>query len=514
MLLLEAGGSDRSITIDMPASAPLAARDPRYGWGYVSEPEPHLEGRRILAHRGRVLGGSSSINGMVANRGNPRDYDRWADEGLTDWTFAHCLPYFRKSETFDRGANAWRGDSGPQHIETCPAGHPYDQAFLKAGEEAGYHVTDDQNGERHEGFHVAQSFTREGRRWSTASGHLRPALGRPNLDVRTNALAHRIVFDGTRAVGVDVESGGSVSRFEARREVIVSGGAINSPQILLLSGVGDPAHLAEHGIAPVADVPGVGRNLEDHMIVEVSYTERRPLSVSRRFRGWRRAMLGLEWLLLKRGTGASTLSETGCFFASSDAADYCDLQHEFYAMSAFSGAGEANVAPGFMFSMGIMRPRSRGRVWLRSADPCDHPAILFNYLDHEDDRRAMAEGLRRTRTMARQPAFDPWRGEELLPGSDVDSDAEILAWLRECGSTEYHPCSTCRMGTDDGSVTDHAGRVHGTEGLRVVDASIMPHNVTANLNAPVLMIAEKLADAIAGHPPLNPSAAPVHRPGP
>ncbi len=512
VLLLEAGGSDRSIAVNMPAAAPLAARDPRFGWGYVSEPEPHLKGRSVLAHRGRVLGGSSSINGMVANRGNPRDYDQWASEGLADWSYAHCLPYFRKSETFDRGGDAWRGDRGQQHIETCPANHPYDQAFLKAGEEAGYHVTEDQNGQHHEGFHVAQSFTHEGRRWSAAAGFLKPVLGRPNLTVLTNSLVHRIAFDGRRAVGVDAEVKGNTCRLEADREVIVSGGAINSPQILLLSGIGDPVHLAEHGIALVAEVPDVGCHLEDHMIVEVSYAEKKPLSVSHRLKGWRRYRLGLEWMLLKRGVGASTLSETGCFFASSDAVDYCDLQHEFYAMTAFSGAGQANVASGFMFSMGIMRPRSRGQVWLKSANPRHHPAILFNYLDHEDDRKVMADGLRRTRVMAAQPAFDPWRGEELLPGKDVQSDEDILAWLGEEGTTEYHPCSTCRMGTGDNSVTDHTGKVHGTEALRVIDASIMPHNVTANLNAPVLMIAEKLADVIAGRTPLEPSDAPVHRP--
>ncbi|MDE0046335.1 MAG: choline dehydrogenase [bacterium] len=513
VLLLEAGGSDRALAIAMPAAAPLAARDPRFGWGYVGEPEPGLGGRGVLAHRGRVVGGSSSINGMVANRGNPLDYDQWVVEGLADWSFAHCLPYFRKSEAFDRGADSWRGGSGPQHIETCRADHPYDQAFLKAGEEAGYAVTGDQNGHRHEGFHVAQSFTRQGRRWSAASAFLKPALGRANLELVTGALVHRIVFDGRRAVGVEAETAGGVTRFEADREVIVSGGAINSPQILLLSGVGDPAHLAEHGIPLVADVPDVGRNLEDHLIAQVSYREKRPLSASHRFTGWRKLATGLEWLVTKRGPGASTLTETGCFFASSEAADYCDLQHEFYAMTGYFGGDHASVDPGFMFSMGLMRPRSRGRIWLKSADPRQHPAILFNHLDHEDDRRAMTEGLKRTRTMAAQPAFDPWRGEETIPGRHVQSDADILAWLAEEGTTEFHPCSSCRMGTGDDSVTDHEGRVHGTEALRVVDASIMPHNVTANLNAPVLMLAEKIADAVAGKTPLPADEAPVHRPG-
>jgi len=513
VLLLEAGGHDRHLTVSMPAAAPLAARDKRFDWGYVSEPEPHLNGRRILEHRGRLIGGSSSVNGMVANRGNPRDYDQWASEGLDTWSFAHCLPYFRKMETFDRGGDAWRGDRGLQHIETCPAEHPYDQAFLRAGEQAGYHVTDDQNGQHQEGFHVAQSFTFKGRRWSAASGFLAPAFSRPNLTVLQDTLAHRIVFDGRRAVGVEAEREGQARRYEADREVLVCGGAINSPQFLMLSGVGDPEHLGEHGIDVVADVPSVGRHLEDHMIVEISYAEKTPLSVSHQLQGLKRYKLGLEWLTLKTGVGTSILTETGCFFASSENADYCDLQHEFYAMTAYMGAAEANVAPGFMFSMGIMRPESRGRITLKSADPRQHPAILFNYLDAEADRQVMIDGLKRTREMAAQPAFDAHRGEEMLPGKDVQSDEEILAWLRDAGDTEYHPCSTCRMGTGDDSVTDQTGRVHETEGLRVIDASIMPHNVTANLNAPALMIAEKLADVVAGHDPLPPSDAPVHRPG-
>ena len=507
VLLIEAGGPDRGLAISMPAAAALAARDPRFGWGYVSEPEPFLGGRRINARRGRVVGGSSTINGMVANRGNARDYDEWASEGLDDWSFAHCLPYFRKSETFDRGGNSWRGDTGPQFIETCPAQHVYDQAFLKAGEEAGYHVTEDQNGALHEGFHVAQSFTHRGRRWSAASGYLKPVLSRPNLTVMNRTLVHRIAFEGRRAVGVKVESGGDVRLLEAEREVIVAGGAINSPQLLLLSGVGHPDHLAEHGIPLVAEVPHVGHGLEDHMIVEIAHRERRPLSVSHHLKGLRRAGTGLAWLLAKRGAGRSTLCETGAFFSSSPDAPYCDIQHEFYAMTGYSGAEEANVAPGFMFSMGIMRPKSRGRVWLKSGDPRQAPAIVFNYLQHDHDANVMTKALGRTREMARQPAFEPWSAGESMPGDDVQSTAEIRAWLAATGSTEYHPSSTCRMGTGDDSVTDHQGRVHGTEALRVIDASIMPHNVTANLNAPVLMIAEKLADTVRGHKPKEPSDA-------
>ncbi len=504
VLLLEAGGEDRSMLIDMPAAAALVARNDRFNWGYVGEPEPYLDNRQILEHRGRVLGGSSSINGLVANRGNRRDYDGWAQDGLSDWSYAHCLPYFRKMETFDRGANAWRGGDGPQRIETCPADHPLDRAFLAAGKEAGYAITDDQNGEHHEGFHVAQSFTRNGMRWSTSAGYLKPIRGRANLTVQTGALVHSVLTSNRRAVGVEVEREGDVARVEAGREVILCGGAINSPQLLLLSGIGDVEHLRQHDITMVADVPAVGRNLEDHLIVPVQYGAPSRVSPAHKFKGLGKYRVGLEWLLFKTGLGASTFCETGCFFKSSDEAAYADLQHEFYPVVAQMGDPESNVGEGFMFSMGIMRPKSRGRVQLKSADPRTHPSIVFNYLESPDDREVMINGVRRTREMAAQSAFDHVRTGEIAPGPDVQSDDEILAWLRAEGSTEFHVCSTCRMGTDEISVTDGNGLVHEVEGLRVVDASIMPHNVTANLNAPVIMMAEKLADVIAGKPALPP----------
>ncbi len=506
VLVIEAGANDTNLLIKMPAAAAIAARDMRFGWGYIGEPEPHLDGRRISAARGRVLGGSSSINGMVANRGNPRDYDAWAATGLDSWSYQHCLPYFKKMETFSGGANAWRGGDGPQHIETCPADHALDRAFLAAGRQAGYPFSEDQNGEFHEGFHVAQSFTCRGKRWSTADGYLKPARVRANLTLMTRALVHRVVFSGRRAVGVEVEHAGRIERIEAEREVLLAGGAINSPQLLLLSGIGDPSHLGEHGISVTAEVPAVGRHLEDHLIVPIQYATPRGVSPAHRFKGLGRWRIGLEWLLFKSGLGASTFCETGCFFRSSDDAGYADLQHEFYPVVAQMGEPESNLAEGFMFSMGIMRPGSRGRIALKSADPRAHPSMLFNYLDTEGDRRVMINGLHRTREMAAQSAFDDLRGVEMSPGPGIRSDAEILAWLAAEGTTEFHPCSTCRMGIGDDSVTDGEGRVQGVDGLRVVDASIMPHNVTANLNAPVIMIAEKLAAAITGNPASFPGA--------
>ncbi|MEX2200073.1 MAG: choline dehydrogenase [Dongiaceae bacterium] len=510
VLLLEAGGRDRHLFIHMPASAALAARNPKLIWDYKTDAEPHLDGRIVQEQRGRVIGGSSSVNGMVANRGNPRDYDGWAAQGLADWSFAHCLPYFRKSETFDRGGNDYRGGDGPQHIETCPATNPLDRTFIEAGKEAGYPFTDDQNGRQHEGFHIAQSFTRKGKRWSTADGYLRPALSRPNLALTMGALVHRVLFSGTRAIGVEYAERGAVHRVEADREVILCGGAINSPQTLLLSGIGDAQHLAAHDIPLVAHLPAVGQQLEDHMTVPIQYAARKPVSVARQL-GTRvqRWGIGLQWLLFRNGLGTTNFCETGCFFKSSDDVPYVNLQHEFYALCAFVGASSSNFAEGFMYSMGIMRPASRGWVRLRSANPAEHPTIRFNYLEAESDRREMIDGVRRTREMAAQRTWDELRGEEITPGAPIQTDEEILAWIRTVGSTEYHPTSSCRMGTGEDAVTDRQGRVHGIEALRVIDASIMPNNVTANLNAPVIMIAEKLADMVAGRKPLPPSTAPV-----
>jgi len=498
VLLVEAGGSDQNILIQMPAACALAARDPRFDWGYLGDPEPHCDGRQILEHRGRVLGGSSSINGMVANRGNRRDYDGWASDNLPEWTYEKCLPYFRKLETSDKGASEWRGGDGPQIIETCKATHPLHQAFLKAGEQAGYPFTSDQNGEVHEGFHVAQSFTQKGNRCSTARAYLHPVMSRNNLSVLTNTLTHKVVFDGKQAVAILTESKGEQIRYESDREVILCGGAINSPQLLLLSGVGDPAQLNDHNIATVANVPTVGRNLENHQIAPISYATPKGVSLSHKFRGLGKYRIGLEWLLFKSGIGASTICETGCFFKSSDDVDYVDLQHEFYPLTADMGDVDSNFDDGFMFSMGLMRPESRGHVMLKSSDPKQHPSILYNFFEAEGDRRAMINGVRRTREMAAQSAFDGLRLEELAPGIDVQTDEEIMTWLRATASTEFHPSSTCRMGTDDHSVTDTNGCVHETESLRVIDASIMPHSVTANLNAPTIMIAEKLADVIKG----------------
>ena len=496
VLLIEAGGSDKNFMIQMPAAFAMAARNKKFDWGYLSEPEVKCDNRQILEHRGRVLGGSSSINGMVANRGNPKDYDDWERQGLKNWSYADCLPYFRKMETFDKGANKWRGGDGPQSIETAKANHPLDQAFLKAGRQAGYSFTSDQNGETHEGFHVAQSFTRGGQRCSAARAYLYPVMNRSNLEVVTNCLVNHIEFDGRRAVRVNAEKDGKAILFEAGREIILCCGAINSPQLLMLSGVGRSTHLRDHNISCVADVPAVGENLENHVISAIMYGSPPGISLADQLNGWRKYRVGLQWLLFKNGIGASTMSETGCFFKSSDSVDYVDLQHEFYALTSLINEDISNFGGGFMFSMGLMRPLSKGTIRLKSSNPKVHPELKYNFFSNPIDEKAMIDGLRKTRNMASQAAFDGLRTVETSPGPSVQSDNEISSWLRANASTEYHPCSTCRMGTSENSVTDSNGLVHETEGLRVVDASIMPNNVTANLNAPVLMIAEKLADEI------------------
>ena len=496
VLLIEAGGYDKSILIHMPAAFAMAARHKEFDWGYLSEPESNCKGRQIIEHRGRVLGGSSSVNGMVANRGNPKDYDDWATRGLKGWSFKECLPYFQKMETSDKGPNKWRGGSGPQSIETAKADHPLDQAFLLAGKQAGYDYTEDQNGRMHEGFHVAQSFTRNGKRCSAARAYLHPALKRSNLNVETNCMVNQVQFDGRKAVKVVAEQRGNIVFFEANIEIILCGGAINSPQLLMLSGVGRPNHLKEHGISNIADVPAVGQNLENHVIVAVTYGSPSGVSLAEKLNGWKKYRVALQWLLFKKGIGASTMCETGAFFNSSASADYANIQHEFYALTSLISGNKSNFGGGFMFSMGLMRPKSRGSIKLKSADPKMHPELRYNFFSKGCDELAMIKGVRKTRIIAAQAAFDNLRTKEVSPGISVQSDKEISNWLRANASTEYHPCSTCRMGLDNNSVTNGDGLVYETEGLRVVDASIMPYNVTANLNAPVLMIAEKIADSI------------------
>ena len=511
VLVLEAGGPDSSLLRRIPAALDYALHDDRYNWRYRTDPEPGMDGRRIDCPRGRVIGGSSSINGMMYIRGHPLDFDGWAGNALPQWSFAHCLPYFRKMESHERGGDGWRGRDGPFRVAPARLDHPLDRAFLQAALQAGHPYSEDNNGFQHEGFGRADSNVHRGRRWSVADAWLRPAVRRGKVDVVTRALALRVVFDGRRAAAVEYERRGKVVRAAAAREVILAAGAINSPQLLLLSGVGCPRQLAQHGIATVAEVPGVGCNLQDHLDLKVQVRCKRPVSLWPASRGLGRLAAGAMWLAARRGPAASNLFHVAGYLRSRPDAAWPNLQMTFMALAAsYDGTGGWQ-GHGYQVHLDPMRPTSRGRIRLRSADPRQPPSILFNYLQTENDRREVIDGLRLTREILAQEALRPYDDGELAPGGDVRSDEAILAWARAKGETEYHPVGSCRMGTGDDAVVDGELKVHGTEGLRVVDASIMPAIVAANTQCATIMIAEKAADAIRARPPLAPDRRPFHR---
>lgn len=500
VLVLEAGPSDLSVFVRMPGAQAYPLMDRNRTWRFDTGPEPFLGDRSIMHLRGRMIGGSSSINGMVYVRGNPRDYEAWAAQGLPEWSFAHCLPYFKKLESYDKGADAYRGGSGPVAISTMKAEAPLFQAFLEAGQQAGQVFNADYNGFRQEGVHRHQANVDHGIRASAGRAYLRPALKRGGVELRLNALVGKIRFSGNkRAVGVDYSANGEAHSVEAEREIILCGGAFNSPHILLLSGIGNPEQLSQSGIATVSDVPGVGRSLQDHICAPVSYRAARS-GVSPGFdmnifkMGW----IGAQWLFARKGLGASNLWETGSFFKSRDDVDYVDIQHEFVPLLGEYGQGKLVVEEGFYYSTCLMRPKSRGFVELRSADPAALPRIVNNYLEDERDQRAMIDAVKKTDEIIQQRAWDGLRGEGVSPPLRIMSDADVLRWLRVNVSTQYHPSATCRMGVDDMAVVDPEGRVHGVQGLRVVDASIMPFVTSGNLHCPTLMVAEKIADRIRG----------------
>ena len=514
VLLLEAGPRDRSVFIHMPAAFSFPLANDRFNWFYHSAPEPHLDRRRVYCPRGRVLGGSSSINGMVYIRGNAMDYDNWARLGARGWSYAEVLPYFIKSETRAAGGDAYRGGDGPLFVSTGACANPLFRAFMEAGQQAGYARTEDMNGYRQEGVGPMDMTVHNGERWSAAKAYLRPALVRPNLTVQLKALASRILFDSARAVGVEYRAKGETRKAYAGREVVLCGGAINSPQVLQLSGVGRAADLEQAGVTVTHDLPGVGANLQDHLEVYVQHAATRPVSIYPALRPWNKLKTGLEWLLFKRGLGATNHFEAGGFIRSRAGVEYPDLQFHFLPIAmSYDGSVPAG-GHGFQLHVGPMRPASRGQVKLRNADPAAAPEILFNYLAEEQDRRDMRDGIRLTREIFAQSAFDDVRGPELAPGAAAQSDAALDAFARAKGESAYHPACTCGMGDGDGAVVDAETRVHGLHNLRVVDASIMPAVVNGNLNATVLMMAEKAADMIRGRPPLAPSPAPFYRADP
>lgn len=513
VLLLEYGGSDRSIFVQMPSALSIPMGMEKYDWRYYTEPEPGLGGRRLHTPRGKVLGGSSSINGLVYVRGNPQDFQRWESEGATGWNYASVLPYFRRAEKRATGGDDYRGDKGPLQTRYGTLGNPLHAAWLTASRQAGYATTNDINGYQQEGFgRLDMTVGEDGRRCSAANAYLRPAMRRPNLAVKSAALVTRVLFDGRRAVGVEYRRGQALQTVHAQREVIVSAGPINSPKLLKLSGVGPAAELHEHGIEVVADRPGVGENLQDHLEFYFQVACTQPVTLYSSMGLFARAMIGARWLLRKDGLGATNHFETGGFIRSRAGVPYPDIQFHFLPLAVTYDGSSLAHEHGFQAHVGPMRSKSRGHVRLASPDVRDKPKILFNYLSHPDDLTEFRAGLRLTREIFAQKAFDPYRGREIQPGNEVQTDDEIDSFVRSKVESAYHPSCSCKMGrsSDPMAVVDPEGRVYGVEALRVIDSSVMPSITTGNLNAPTIMVAEKMSDHVLGRAPLPPSAAPYY----
>lgn len=514
VLLLEAGGPDYRLDFrtQMPAALAFPLQGRRYNWAYETDPEPHMNNRRMECGRGKGLGGSSLINGMCYIRGNALDYDNWAKTpGLEDWSYLDCLPYFRKAETRDIGPNDYHGGDGPVSVTTPKAGNnPLFKAMVDAGVQAGYPRTDDLNGYQQEGFGpMDRTVTPAGRRSSTARGYLDQARQRPNLTIVTHAVTDRVLFEGKQAIGVAYLKGTSSIPVEAmaRREVLVCSGAIASPQILQRSGVGPAALLKKLRIPLVHDLPGVGENLQDHLEMYLQYACTKPVSLYPSLLWWNQPPIGAKWLFLGKGIGASNQFEAGGFIRSRAEFEWPNIQYHFLPVAINYNGSNGVQEHGFQAHVGSMRSPSRGRIQAKSKDPHEHPSILFNYMATEQDWQEFRDGIRITREIMNQPALDPFRGREISPGPEVQTDEQLNQFIREHAETAFHPSCSCKMGTDDMAVVDGEGRVHGVQGLRVVDASIMPLIVTGNLNAPTIMIAEKIADKIRGKTPLPRSTA-------
>ncbi|MDQ0717810.1 choline dehydrogenase [Streptomyces luteogriseus] len=516
VLVLEAGRPDYpwDVFIHMPAALTYPIGSRFYDWKYESEPEPHMGGRRVYHARGKVLGGSSSINGMIFQRGNPMDYERWAaDPGMKDWDYAHCLPYFRRMENCLAADpdDEFRGHDGPLVLERGPGANPLFKAFLKATEEAGHAPTDDVNGYRQEGFARFDRNVHRGRRLSASKAYLKPVRKRPNLTIKTRTLVTRVLFEGKRAVGVEYRRGRGRPQRVRAREIILCGGAINSPQLLQLSGVGNAEELRALGIDVVHDLPGVGENLQDHLEVYIQYACERPVSMQPYLAKWRAPFIGLQWLF-RTGPAATNHFEAGGFVRGNEDVPYPNLMFHFLPIAVRYDGSVPAGGHGYQVHVGPMYSDAIGSVKIKSKDPAQHPALRFNYLSTEQDRREWVEAVRVARRLLNQPAMAPYNGGEISPGPSVETDEEILAWVAKDGETALHPSCTCKMGTDEMAVVDPASmRVHGVEGLRVVDASVMPYITNGNIYAPVMMIAEKAADLILGKDPLPPSTATYYR---
>ncbi|MER9019080.1 choline dehydrogenase [Mesorhizobium sp. M0898] len=506
VIVIEYGGSDIGPLIQMPSALSIPLNMSLYDWGFASEPEPHLGGRVLATPRGKVIGGSSSINGMVYVRGHARDFDHWAEQGATGWGFADVLPYFKRMEDSNGGENGWRGHGGPLTVQRGSRTNPLYGAFVEAGRQAGFELTDDYNGAKQEGFGPMEQTIRGGRRWSAASAYLRPALRRKNVSL-VKGFARRVIIENQRATGVEIEVRKRIQVVRARREVIVAASSINSPKILMLSGIGPGQHLRENGIPVIADRPGVGRNLQDHMELYIQQESTKPITLNSVLNPFSKALIGAQWLFFKSGLGATNHFEAAAFVRSRAGVDYPDIQYHFIPAAVRYDGKAAAKAHGFQAHVGPMRSKSRGSVTLRSPDPKSKPVIRFNYMSHPDDWTEFRHCIRLTREIFGQAAFDPYRGKELSPGSHVQSDEELDAFIRDHAESAYHPCGTCRMGRADDamSVVDPECRVIGVEGLRVADSSIFPRVTNGNLNAPSIMTGEKAADHILGRTPLPPS---------
>ncbi|MCH2483295.1 MAG: choline dehydrogenase [Gammaproteobacteria bacterium] len=512
VLLMEAGGSDRSIYVQMPAALSIPMNLARFNWGYTSQAEPHLNGRVIDCPRGRVLGGSSSINGMVYVRGHPRDFDRWEELGADGWNYASCLPYFKKAESWVDGENDYRGGHGP--LSVCAGnnmtGNSLYEAFIQAGHEAGYPVTDDYNGRQQEGFGAMHMTVRDGVRASTASAYLRPAMNRSNLRYVGGTYVHRVLFEKSRAVAVEYEKDGRIFQVQARREVLMATGSIGSPSLLQRSGIGSAHHLESLGIEVQCESPGVGENLQDHLEVYFQFRCKQPITLNRYLNPLAKGLIGARWLFTRTGLGATNHFESCGFIRSRAGVQWPDIQYHFLPGAMRYDGRAAFPGHGFQVHVGPNKPQSRGCVKIVSQSPKDSPKILFNYLEAQQDREDWRACIHLTREIFEQPAMEPFRGAEIQPGRSVISNSDIDDWVRQNVESAYHPSCTCRMGAIDDAtaVLDSACRVKGVESLRVVDSSVFPEITNGNLNAPTIMLAERVADMILGGsllPPLDSS---------
>lgn len=506
VIVIEFGGTDLGPLIQMPSALSIPLNMNLYDWGFASEPEPHLGGRVLATPRGKVIGGSSSINGMVYVRGHARDFDHWAEQGAAGWGFADVLPYFKRMEDSDGGEDGWRGHGGPLHVQRGSRRNPLYGAFVEAGRQAGFELTDDYNGAKQEGFGPMEQTILGGRRWSAASAYLKPALRRKNVSL-VKGFARRVIIENQRAIGVEIEAHKQIQVVKARREVIVAASSINSPKILMLSGIGPAGHLRENGIAVVADRPGVGGNLQDHLELYIQQESTKPITLNSVLNPFSKAMIGAQWLFFKSGLGATNHFEAAAFVRSQAGVDYPDIQYHFIPAAVRYDGKAAAKSHGFQAHVGPMRSKSRGSVTLRSPDPKAKPVIRFNYMSHPDDWAEFRHCIRLTREIFGQSAFDAYRGQELSPGSHVQSDDDLDMFIRDHAESAYHPCGTCRMGRvdDPSSVVDPECRVIGVDGLRVADSSIFPRVTNGNLNAPSIMTGEKASDHILGRTPLAPS---------